>query len=279
MIMINLNKASYPYMEEVNDGILREFRRLLPFTGRVLDVGCGRGQLGAAVRQLGWEVWGVEQSDEACAAAGERLDRLIRADLNDLEGVHARLGDVRFDALIFSDVLEHVYDPLGVLEKYLVFVKPGGRAFISVPNMVVWTNRLKLMFGCIRYADTGVMDRTHIRFFTFDTGKELVAAAGCSVDRVASTPYLVRAVLPLLKRSLVRHAGDAGGAPDPRALIDSKLYVNYMKYLYPTERWLASLWRAMFGFRIIVVGTKLPRHRGRHPAERRSPVDACRAES
>ena len=254
--MIYLNKTSYPYMEEVNDGILSEIRRLLPFTGRVLDVGCGRGQLGAAIRQLGWEVWGVEQSSEASATAEKRLNRLIQADLNDLAGVASQAGDVRFDALIFSDVLEHVYDPLGVLEKYLTLVKPGGRAFISVPNTVVWTNRLKLMSGSVRYADTGVMDRTHIRFFTFSTGKELVAAAGCRVDRVSSTPYLVRAALPLLRRFLPGSARDRGGPPDPRALNDSKGYQAYMKYVYTTERWLASLWRAMFAFRIIVVGTK-----------------------
>jgi 2-polyprenyl-3-methyl-5-hydroxy-6-metoxy-1,4-benzoquinol methylase len=251
--MIYLNKRSYPYMEEVNEGILREFRRLQPFTGRVLDVGCGRGQLGAAVRQLGWEVWGVEQSGEACPTADKRLHRLIEADLNDMERVKAEIGDTRFDGLIFSDVLEHVYDPLGVLEKYLAFVKPGGRVFISVPNMVVWTNRLKLMFGRVTYDDTGVMDRTHIRFFTFKTAKQLAAAAGCSVERVASTPFLVRAVLPVLKRFLAK---PDQGPPNPRALIDSRGFKNYMRFVYPVEQFFASLWRTMFAFRIIVVGRK-----------------------
>jgi 2-polyprenyl-3-methyl-5-hydroxy-6-metoxy-1,4-benzoquinol methylase len=256
--VIHLNKRSYPYLEEVNEGVLREFRRLSPATGRALDVGCGRGQLGAAVRQLGWEVWGVEQSGEACATAEKRLHRLIEADLHDLDKVRLAVGETRFDGLIFSDVLEHVYDPLGVLEKYLAFVKPGGRVFLSVPNMVVWTNRLRLLLGVVRYADTGVMDRTHVRFFTFRTAKELVAASGCRVERVASTPYLVRAVLPLLKRALTRPAPEGAGPPDPRALIDSEGYKTYMRYVYPAERWLASLWRALFAFRIIVVGTKPP---------------------
>src|SRR5262249_34369744 len=177
---------SYPYMEEINDGIVREFRRLLPVTGKVLDVGCGRGQLGGAIRDLGWEVWGVENSPEACATANTRLSGLVEADLNDMVSVRRGLGDQTFDGLIFSDVLEHVYAPRTVLENYLALVKPGGLVFVSVPNFVVWTNRLKLTFGRVDYTDTGVMDRTHIRLFTFRGAKELVKASGCQVTRTAS---------------------------------------------------------------------------------------------
>jgi hypothetical protein len=70
---------------------------------------------------------------------------------------------------------------------------------------------------------------------------------------VASTPYLVRAVLPLLKRFLSR---GQGANPDPRALIDSRGYKLYMKYVYPVEHACAALWRTLFAFRIIVVGVK-----------------------
>jgi 2-polyprenyl-3-methyl-5-hydroxy-6-metoxy-1,4-benzoquinol methylase len=257
--MIYLNKKTYPYMEEVNEGILREFQRL-PFTGRALDVGCGRAQLGEAVKNLGWEVWGVEQSGEACDTARTRINHLIETDLQRSEQIRSQLGDNRFDALIFSDVLEHLYDPLGVLERYLLYVKPGGKVFISVPNAVVWTNRLRLAFGSVEYTDTGVMDRTHIRFFTFRTARRLVEAAGCRIDRVASTPYLVRAALPLLKRFMAKPNADA--APDPRAMVESRGYKLYLKYVYPLERFFASLWRTMFAFRIIVVATK-PAREGR----------------
>jgi 2-polyprenyl-3-methyl-5-hydroxy-6-metoxy-1,4-benzoquinol methylase len=251
--MIHVNRKSYPYMEEVNEGALREFRRLAPATGRVLDVGCGRAALGGAIRGLGWEVWGVEQSGEACATADKRLHRLVQADLHDLPRVRAAVGETRFEALVFSDVLQHVYDPRTVLENYLEFVKPGGRVLISVPNMLVWTNRLQLLLGRFEYTDTGVMDRTHIRFFTFRTVRRLAEAAGCRVERVASTPYLMRAVLPLLKRVLP-HGRESG--PDPRALIDSRGYQLYMKCVYPVEHARAALWRTLFAFRIIVVGVK-----------------------
>lgn len=239
-------------MEEVNEGIVREFRRLLPTTGKVLDVGCGRGQLGAAIREMGLEVWGVEQSGEACPTARERLHGLVEADLHDMNAVRAGLGEQKFDALIFSDVLEHVYDPRTVLEQYLTLVKPGGRVFISVPNFVVWTNRLKLMFGRVDYTDTGVMDRTHIRLFTFKGARELVQASGCEVTRTASTPHIVRACLPVLKRFM----GGTGSSNNPRAMIDSRGFKTYMKYCYPLEQWFASLFRGLLAFRIIVVGQK-----------------------
>lgn len=250
--MIHVNRRSYPYMEEINEGIVREFRRLLPVTGKVLDVGCGRGQLGAAIREIGWDVWGVEQSGEACSSARERLNGLVEADLHDMNAIRTGLGEQTFDALIFSDVLEHVYDPRTVLEQYLTFVKPGGRVFISVPNFVVWTNRFKLMFGRVDYTDTGVMDRTHIRLFTFKGARELVTASGCKVTRTASTPHIVRACLPVLKKLM----GSQGASNNPRAMIDSRGFKMYMKYCYPVEQWFASLFRGLLAFRIIVVGQK-----------------------
>ena len=251
--MIYINKKSYPYLEEVNEGILREFGRLLPLTGRVLDVGCGRAALGEAIQQLGWEVWGIEQSKDACAAAQGRIQRLIEADLLDINRVETALGQERFDALVFSDVLEHVYNPLGVLEEYLRFVKPGGRVVISLPNAVVWTNRARILCGRVDYADTGVMDRTHIRFFTFRTARELVRAAGCQIERVSSTPYLVRALLPLLKKGLSRRDEESS---DPRALINSRSYKLYTKYLYPVEQAIASCWSTMLAFRIVLTASK-----------------------
>jgi hypothetical protein len=124
--------------------------------------------------------------------------------------------------------------------------------FISVPNFVVWTNRLKLTFGRVDYTDTGVMDRTHIRLFTFGGARELVAASGCEVRRTASTPHIVRAFLPVLKRFL----GGGRDSVNPRALIDSGGFRAYMKYCYPMEQWFASLFRGLLAFRIIVVGQK-----------------------
>jgi hypothetical protein len=78
-----------------------------------------------------------------------------------------------------------------------------------------------------------------------------VAASGCRVTRTASTPHLVRACLPVLKRFL---GGKGTESVNPRALLDSKSYKSYQKYVYPIEQGFASLFRGLLAFRIIVVG-------------------------
>ena len=252
--MIHLHQKRYEYLEEINDGVVRQIpeNRVSP-PPLVLDVGCGSGALSEAIKQKGYEVWGIEENREAADRASRRLDRVLCLNLHDHDGVRATLGERKFDYLIFSDVLEHVYDPFSVLREYLRFVKDGGRVVISVPNALVWTNRVAFLFGRFEYADTGVMDRTHIRWFTFRSAKRLVRAAGCTLQKVDYTPFFVRAALPLIKKFL--RSGPAGNR---RQLIDSPAYKTYMRTVYPLE-YVAGFWlKSWFGFRIILVGVKNP---------------------
>jgi SAM-dependent methyltransferase len=157
-----------------------------------------------------------------------------------------------FDALVFSDVLEHLIDPLAIVQSYVGFLKPGGKMIVSVPNAVVWTNRLAFVCGWVEYTDSGVMDRTHLRFFTFQTAKGLIRQSGLRLDRVSSTPHLVRALLPIIKTWFRKKDGPL----IPRGLLDSRAYRTYLRWVYPAEQAFASLWRGMFAFRIILVATK-----------------------
>lgn len=252
--MIHLHERRYEYLEEINEGVVRQvpWQRSDPRPA-VLDVGCGSGALSEAISKKGYDVWGIEENREAAGRAAPRIDRVMQLNLHDFDAVRAALGATRFDYLVFSDVLEHVYDPFSVLREYLRYVKDGGRVVISVPNALVWTNRLGFLFGRFEYADTGVMDRTHVRWFTFRSAKRLVRAAGCTLEKVDYTPFVVRAALPLIKKFM-------GGAPDGdrRQLIDSKAYRAYMRAVYPFE-YAAGFWlKSWLAFRIILVGVKNP---------------------
>ncbi|MBI2989724.1 MAG: class I SAM-dependent methyltransferase [Candidatus Magasanikbacteria bacterium] len=254
--MERLREKHYHYQEEVNEGILRHIPFFSQEKKRLLDVGCGRAALSAAIKERGYEVWGIEQDPGAAGSAGKRIDRVIQADLTDTESVRAQLGELPFDALVFSDVLEHVYDPFSILKEYLGFLRPGALIYISVPNALSWFYRLSFLFGRFAYADTGVMDRTHIRFFTFKTAKRLLENAGCEVLIVDYTPFVTRAFLPLIKRFFAVKGVNKDGS-EPQEIMQSPLYKWYMKYGYPLEYWIFSWWKSMFGFRIILVAKKV----------------------
>ncbi|OIP28441.1 hypothetical protein AUK22_04215 [bacterium CG2_30_54_10] len=250
--MLHFGQSTHPYLEEINPGIIP----LIGTGERVLDVGCGRGALGEAVRKLGNNVTGIERHPDAVAGARSRLDRVIEADVTDFQTISEKLEGEIFDAIIFSDVLEHLYDPVEILRSYSgLFLKPGGRVLISVPNIAAWTQRLALFFGYFEYADTGIMDRTHIRFFTRRTAKSLLRACGIEQKRIGGTPHLIRAFLPLIRALLARSASP-DAAPDPRALIDSPAFRLYEKWVYPIEHAVMRIWPSGLAFRIIVEGVK-----------------------
>ena len=252
--MIRLHEQKYKYQEEINPGIVKQMLMVQSSSKTVLDVGCGFGALSEAIGKKGYTVWGIEIDKAACQIAQKRLDRVLLTDLADIEAVGSAIGDMKFDYLVFSDVLEHLYDPYTILKAYLAFLKKDGKVLISVPNAVVWTNRLAFLFGRFEYADTGVMDRTHVRFFTFRTAKQLVAAAGCEIVKTDYTPFLARAVLPVVKKLLTKNGP---GNANKQQIIDSGFYKWYMKWFYPVEYFVGCWWKSMFAFRIIIIGKKL----------------------
>lgn len=218
-------QENYPYWDDINEGILRHFSPDASGV-RVLDVGCGRAALGEAIAQKGYEVWGVENAPSAVRVARGRIARLIEKDLLDQHGISQELGSTRFDYLVFSDVLEHVYDPVGVLRFYSGFLKPGGKVLVSVPNALAWFHRLEFLFGRFQYRDSGILDRTHVRFFTFANAQELANRSGLKTLRWDCTPFVVRAFLPWIKRAM---GGSSQSGGDPAALLQSPAYRLYLR--------------------------------------------------
>jgi 2-polyprenyl-3-methyl-5-hydroxy-6-metoxy-1,4-benzoquinol methylase len=235
--------ASYQYFEDVNWGLLRLWgkRRGL----RVLDVGCGFATTSEYIQKRGNDVTGIESSAEACAVGAKRISRMIHADL-----VSAPLAGLQFDAIIFADVLEHVPWPVGVLRRYLEALAPGGSVIVSLPNVGLWSVRFAHLLGRWDYEETGVLDRTHLRFFTRKSAKWLLTQGGLEPVRTVYNPGLVRPFVPLAKKVLSRgKAADADASPD--ALLKSRPYQLYLKTAYPIERAVASLWPGMLAFQMI----------------------------
>ena len=243
--------AVYPYLEEVNQSILRAVRSLAATspTLRVLDVGCGFGALGQEFRRLGIEVWGIERDHTAVTLASKRLDRVIESDLADTDVIGRELDGTRFDLVVFSDVLEHTPDPRSVVGAYTPYLADTGRVIVSVPNVANWQTRLALLAGRFTYKDTGVLDRTHLRFFTKRSTVEFIGSCGLQVQSVDFTPMLVRAVLPAVKRNIrERAAGDV----ETNVLSDSPLYRLYLRIVLPVERLLVRLAPGLLAFQIVV---------------------------
>ena len=156
---------------------------------RVLDLGCGGGHNGALLKRAGArEVVGVERDPGAAAEARRRLDRVVEADLASFRP--EQLGDAPFDAILASDVLEHLADAELVLERAVRCLRPGGVVVLSLPNVAnVGTFASLLMKHWPRHS-SGVFDRTHVRWFGKRDMVKLLQGAGLRVLRVE--PYFTR---------------------------------------------------------------------------------------
>jgi 2-polyprenyl-3-methyl-5-hydroxy-6-metoxy-1,4-benzoquinol methylase len=160
-----------------------DVQRLIDVSGRrVLDVGCGSGALGAALKARGAAlVAGIEKHDEAASRARARLDKLVHGDLEQSVPAFDR-GE--FDVIVFADVLEHLTDPDRTLACFLPLLAPGGRVVVSVPNFRFYAVLLRLAADRWSYTDSGVRDRTHLRVFTRRSLLALHQTAGLEVIRL-----------------------------------------------------------------------------------------------
>lgn len=161
-------------------------------TASVLEIGCGTGATGALALKRGraGRYVGVELFENAAASAREVLSEVVVGDVEQLE---FDWQPAAFDALILSEVLEHLREPWSVVEKLSRFVRPGGLVLASSPNVSHWRVIRELIEGRFPLADQGVFDRTHMRWFTPESFVAMFEQAGFCVDRVRPvTPFSPR---------------------------------------------------------------------------------------
>jgi 2-polyprenyl-3-methyl-5-hydroxy-6-metoxy-1,4-benzoquinol methylase len=160
---------------------------LLPsLDGRLLDCGCGDGGLAIYLQGRGWDVRGVEVDVELASLARVAGVDVVEGDLEST--VTWQLVGERYDAVVFSDVLEHLSDPRRVLRSATSALRPGGGILVSLPSVSWWRVRLSLALGRWDYQDAGILDRTHRWFLTRSTMIQLFNDAGLRVDGMAPLP-------------------------------------------------------------------------------------------
>ena len=165
----------------------REMIPLVPETaGTILDVGCGAGAFAASLREArgeGLEIWGLEMDPAAARLAEGILDHVH---VGDAAKILPNLPEGHFDCIVCNDVLEHVADPETLLRALRPLLRPGGRIVASIPNVRYFFNVIDLVVhGRWEYTDEGILDRTHLRFFTRASIRKMFADCGYGIERMA----------------------------------------------------------------------------------------------
>jgi len=170
--------------------------------GRLLDIGCGSGALGREIkREINCEIIGVTYSNVEAMEASNYLDKVILMDINNFNS--SNLG--KFDCVICSHILEHLYQPQELLGKLHENLTKKGKLVVALPNILHWKQRLEFLKGNFKYADGGVMDRTHFRFFDWETALELIQNSGYTIlSRTADGYFPLPGIRKIIKPVAVK---------------------------------------------------------------------------
>jgi len=158
---------------------------------RVLDIGCGTGLLARAIRvkNPGAIITGLDVSTQVKSEAEKNLDFFYQVDLdNDKEFPEFKQ---KFDIIILGDVLEHLKRPDKLLLKLSHYLQPDGNIVISIPNIAHWSIRLDLLLGRFTYQQTGILDNSHLRFFTYQSIHELIGQSGYKIIKFDANIYSI----------------------------------------------------------------------------------------
>lgn len=228
-----------------------EVVQLVPAEGaRILDVGCAGGAMGRALKQRGArEVVGIEVVPEVAAAARQHLDTVH---VLDVQQAPLPYPDGHFDVITCADVLEHLVDPGQVLRQLRRYLRDDGLLVCSIPNVRHESVALRLLVeGRWRYEDYGILDRTHLRFYTLTEIRLLMREAGFSVQdpvsalRSEPSPYLDRTA------ALVQLLGG-----DVARFRDEATVIQYLFGATPVARRRSALdgdpWQHARGLRVLV---------------------------
>ena len=200
---------------------------------RLLDIGCGAGDNAGLVKSRYPEsdVFGITHSAAEAELAKKHLTQCWVFDIE--SELPADLLHQSFNVLMFSHVLEHLRDPAVVLARFSRLLARGGVAIIAVPNVLSWRMRLQFLRGNFEYASAGVLDDTHLRFFTYNTADHFLMSKSSDL-RVATKEASGNVPLWLLRR-----------------------HVFPQRWNQNIDRWGCRHWPNLFGEQVLIRAVKL----------------------
>jgi len=171
-------------------------RRLVGTNQEVLDIGCGEGVLASEIKRNGNRVTGIDVLPEV--EHQSELEEYFSADLdNGIQPVIRALNGKRFDRVLLLDILEHLRRPEDLLAECQEVLGRDGQLIVSLPNVANITVRFLLLFGRFNYTERGLLDRTHLRFFTRKNARRLLEQSGYKIIRQEATVMPIELVLNL----------------------------------------------------------------------------------
>ncbi len=166
---------------------------------RVADIGCGPGNIARLLQERACSVVGLDANAEALAAAAPYCVRTVLANL-DRESLSDVLRGERFDVIVFADVLEHLRNPKQTLLQSKALLRSGGNVVASIPNIAHGAIRLSLLLGTFEYQPLGILDETHLRWFTRATVVRLFRECGFAIEALERTALPVFSDSSLIPR-------------------------------------------------------------------------------